>query len=274
MAFARQKKGVVKMTTEKQKSLIIYKATAPNGKAYIGKTNQSLDARRANHENSTLRGSGYPFHRAVRKYGDAIEWEVIARADSADELNALEAHYIAAQNTLAPNGYNFRTGGAGDKMSMAARAKMSAAAKARAARMTDEERAAFAAKMSEVVKGRKHSPEARANMSAAMKGKPKSAEARANMRIAQRARFAAMTDEERLAMAAKLKGKKLSDAHRAKVSAAHKERWATMPDEERAKIAAKISARLTGNVMPPEVRAKISATLKGKHTPCAMRAAA
>ena len=220
--------------------MIVYKATAPNGKAYIGRTGQKLYRRRHDHEKDMRRGSQIPFHCAIREFGvDKIKWEKIADAGSVAEADWLERNYIARLNTLLPNGYNATTGGENavysaearaamrKPRSAAGRANMSAAAKARFARMTseeraafsaavkarfarmtdeereawaaaqrarfarmtDEERAAWAAKMSAATKGKPKSPEARANMSAAAKGKPKSAAARANMSAAQKARW-------------------------------------------------------------------------------------
>ena len=222
--------------------MIVYKATAPNGKSYIGRTGQKLYRRRHDHEKDMRRGSQIPFHCAIREFGvDKIKWEKIADAGSVAEADWLERNYIARLNTLLPNGYNATTGGDNavysaetraamrKPRSAAGRANMSAAAKARFARMTDkeysaysaavranmsaaqkaryaawtdEDRAAWAAKISAATKGKPKSAAGRANMSAAAKGKPKSAEARANMSAAAKARYARMTSEERSAWAA------------------------------------------------------------------------
>jgi len=46
-----------------------------NGKCYLGKTEQSLQARKANHQCRAKKGSDAFFHRALCKYGfDAFEW--------------------------------------------------------------------------------------------------------------------------------------------------------------------------------------------------------
>ena len=244
--------------------MIIYRATAPSGKAYIGQTISTLARRRKQHECDARRGSDFPFHRAIRKYGKAIKWEVIAKADSIAALNALEAMYIALCNTLSPNGYNAKTGGENSVHCAEARAKISATmkakrkeisaklkaryaawtdeerlawtanisagAKAGIAAMTDEARAAMQAKLSAVRKGKKFSPEARANMAAAQIGRVMSPEARANMAAAAKAAWAARVDrtfspEHRAKLSAARKGKTISPKHRAAISAANKVRW-------------------------------------------------
>ena len=222
--------------------MIIYRATAPNGKSYIGQTIKTLSQRRRSHESQTKYGSDYPFNRAIRKYGNKIKWEVIAKADSIAALNALEAMYIALYNTMIPHGYNAKTGGDSSIPCAETKMKISTANKARYAALSDEEKAAWSAKIT----GRKLSPETRANMSAAAK-----------------VRFARMTSEERAAFSAKMSlmhtgkkrspeacrrmadaqtGKKRSPEHRAAISAAVKAAWAAKSPEEMAAFSAKVSA--------------------------------
>jgi hypothetical protein len=91
---------------------IIYKASFPNGKVYVGQT---------------------AFHRAIKKYGvDSIAWKIIDTAQSIEELNEREIHWIKALNSFAPNkhGYNMTLGGGGSTgcvPSEETRAKMSIA---------------------------------------------------------------------------------------------------------------------------------------------------
>ena len=88
--------------------MIIYKATVPDGKCYIGRTIKSLDFQRKRYERNARNGVVHPFYQAVHKYGAAIKWEVIARANTTGELNALKERYIAKHGTITPNGYNER----------------------------------------------------------------------------------------------------------------------------------------------------------------------
>lgn len=93
---------------------IIYKITNKiNGKVYIGQTIKSLvnrwkahcytakyEQRRASH-----------FLRALRKYKkDDFSYEVVAEANTREELNYLEKEWIAKCDSMK-NGYNSTTGG-------------------------------------------------------------------------------------------------------------------------------------------------------------------
>ena len=213
--------------------MIIYLAASPIGKLYIGQTTKSLTRRRQDHEYSARHGSLYPFHCAIRKYGaNSFVWNIIARADSIAALNAQEAACIAEYNTIAPNGYNMRTGGDSSIPTAESRAKMSAAQKAHWAGMSDERRAELAAANSAARKARYAalSDEAKAawaaRVSAARRGKTHSSEQRAKISAAAKARYAAWTDEDRVAHGAKLRGKKHSPEARANMAAAAKAAWA------------------------------------------------
>lgn len=62
---------------------IVYRATAPSGKAYIGQTTLTLAKRIKLHSYGK-----YRFARAVRKYGEAIEWQVVAGTQGEIERGA------------------------------------------------------------------------------------------------------------------------------------------------------------------------------------------
>ena len=97
---------------------IIYKITAPSGRAYVGKTTQPLSRRRAAHESDSAKKPICPaIHRAIKKHGDAMVWEILSRHSNAAELNAAEIAAIAKHRTLSPNGYNLTAGGEGGKRS-------------------------------------------------------------------------------------------------------------------------------------------------------------
>ena len=90
-----------------------------NGKRYVGQS-IDFDKRKNEHRKSSLSGSRYVFHCAIRKYGfDAFDWEVLKHREFITrEQNKLwmtywEKHYIKELNTMAPNGYNLTKGGEG-----------------------------------------------------------------------------------------------------------------------------------------------------------------
>lgn len=95
---------------------VIYKATnIKNGKVYIGQTVQELWARKAHHKHHAVNNiKDNIFSRAIRKYGfDNFIWEVIDYADSREELNEKEIHWISFYNSHGVNGYNETDGGEG-----------------------------------------------------------------------------------------------------------------------------------------------------------------
>jgi len=92
---------------------IVYKATSPSGKAYIGITITTLKERIRTHLRSVNKGSKNPFHEAIRKYKlKNIKWEIIDRTKTWDELCKLETRYIKLYDSYN-NGYNLTLGGEG-----------------------------------------------------------------------------------------------------------------------------------------------------------------
>ena len=86
-----------------------------NGKKYIGQTinpQQRFAAHKSSAFNSKDPEYNSLIHRAFRKYGyENFEYEVLAEAESIEELNGLEIYFIAHYNSKIPNGYNIATGG-------------------------------------------------------------------------------------------------------------------------------------------------------------------
>lgn len=98
--------------------MIIYLArNRMNGKAYVGKTERTLEQRTKEHLWFAEKGSPQPFHRAIRKHGaEAFEWSVLCTLSSdcdGDDLNLMECHYIEKMGTFSSNGYNATRGGDG-----------------------------------------------------------------------------------------------------------------------------------------------------------------
>ena len=96
--------------------MIIYKATLPNGKCYIGKTIFTLKSRKIQHKSSVnKKKSMMYFHCAIRKHGwNNIVWEIIEdNINDFTYLNEKESFYILKYDTFMPNGYNMTLGGDG-----------------------------------------------------------------------------------------------------------------------------------------------------------------
>lgn len=93
---------------------IIYIATSPSGKSYVGQTKYSLHERWRDHGYDAMdpkKDHCTLLNRAIRKYGlHAFELSVICVCDDVN-LNEMEEKFIQQYNTLKPNGYNLTTGG-------------------------------------------------------------------------------------------------------------------------------------------------------------------
>lgn len=108
--------------------MIIYRITNKNnGKKYIGQTKTDLQKRWRNHINNPDTRSAIAA--AINKYGeDSFEIEELAKADNQDQLDELERLYIDLNDSMAPNGYNLKTGGLeGSRYGIESREKMSKA---------------------------------------------------------------------------------------------------------------------------------------------------
>jgi group I intron endonuclease len=105
--------------------VIVYKVTnKSNGKVYIGQTVRTLEVRWKEHTKNNSHCSA--LHSAISKYGEEVfEIEVIDFAQSIDELNEKEKHWISHYNSIAPNGYNLDSGGRNKVVSQITREKMS-----------------------------------------------------------------------------------------------------------------------------------------------------
>lgn len=91
---------------------IIYKATSPSGKIYIGQTTKSLSYRKSQHYRDIESKPCY-FHSALKKYKkDDILWSILDIFDSKNNADYLEKKYIKLYETQNPEkGYNQQSGG-------------------------------------------------------------------------------------------------------------------------------------------------------------------
>jgi len=90
--------------------MIVYCATCPEGRSYIGITRRTLEYRRRQHMRVSVAGSSCKFHKALRYWGDQMEWVVIDTCRSIPELRDKEREHIASYNSYA-HGYNSTEGG-------------------------------------------------------------------------------------------------------------------------------------------------------------------
>lgn len=88
----------------------IYKVTSPSGRIYIGQTTTTLKKRKIGHI-CLARKIDTKFARAIRKYGENLDWEIIEDDINIDKLNEREIFYISKFDSMK-NGYNGTLGGA------------------------------------------------------------------------------------------------------------------------------------------------------------------
>ena len=92
-----------------------YKITCHvTGKAYVGITGRTIDARYKQHLANSRKGSLLIIHCAMRKYGaENFSVETLAECANADEAKLMEVDLIAMHQTKSPQGYNMTAGGDG-----------------------------------------------------------------------------------------------------------------------------------------------------------------
>lgn len=87
-----------------------------NGQKYVGLTTGSIRKRWNEHKCAAKYDAIRPLYRAMRKHGvEAFTIEVLATADTLDDLKRLECSFIHELRTFAPHGggYNLTLGGDG-----------------------------------------------------------------------------------------------------------------------------------------------------------------
>ena len=124
---------------------IIYKATSPGGKIYVGQTILTLAEKQKFLEklillNASSKKHPYPFYIALLEYGfDTFTWNVIDTAENRKELNRKNKHWIVHYNSADPQyGYNGTWGGRDGIPTKESCRKMSEAGKKK--RLTAEHR--------------------------------------------------------------------------------------------------------------------------------------
>ena len=165
---------------------IIYLLTnTVNGKQYIGQTIHSIEKRFRQHCRSRRKNKAY-LKKALDKYGpDAFEKSVLFVAFSLQGLNEAEESLMTEYQTLAPSGYNLRSGGGQPSMHPDTRARLSAIRTG--TRTSDKQKELLS--LSLLAAGVRPSSTTRAKMSIASRGVAKSPEHRAAISAAMRNRI-------------------------------------------------------------------------------------
>lgn len=105
------------LTTEELNSTnVVYCATFPSGKKYVGITSRKLKYRIREHKHDSRDGSEIIFHKAIAKYGfENLSWKVLDYCESMEDLRNSEVYFIKELNSFIDNdgGYNLTTGGEG-----------------------------------------------------------------------------------------------------------------------------------------------------------------
>lgn len=92
--------------------MLLYSATFPNGKEYIGATTRTIEQRKRDHYDAHTRIDN-KLYRAINKYGfENIEWNQVGKFDTKEEMFENEKKLIAERNTQKA-GYNSTSGGEG-----------------------------------------------------------------------------------------------------------------------------------------------------------------
>lgn len=175
---------------------VLYRLTFPNGKAYVGITNDFN--RRMNAHRRSANKYPQPVCRAIAKTGwDNVVREILVVGSYA-YIRQLESLAIVAFNTRIPNGYNVSEGGEfAPSLAPEVRAKISKANSGKIPTTAQRQ------KQAESMRLKWLEPEYRAKTVAAATGNKRSDETKKKQSIARL-------------------GMKFSDEHRAKLSAARK----------------------------------------------------
>jgi len=98
---------------------MVYLATSPSGKQYVGITSRALSVRIAEHvHNSVVNDYFSKLSKAINKYNiNNIEFTIIDYAKNREELKELEVYYISKLNSYK-KGYNSTLGGDGASLEL------------------------------------------------------------------------------------------------------------------------------------------------------------
>lgn len=205
----------------------LYVLAFPNGKSYVGITNETVAERYGRHfVNAYLDDSQCAVHRAMRKHG--VPRVVPIMCGSVAEMKQHEVELIELLNTLVPRGYNMTKGGDGTwgrRFSKGTRRRIAETLKRH--ERSEEHRRRLGESLRIVMRGKRHSEETRRKIAEALKGKKKSSEHRRRMAEGRKAfKGCKHSEESRKRISEALKGRKPSDEHRRRIAEAMRSAWA------------------------------------------------
>ena len=228
----------------------IYKHTSPSGKSYIGQTN-NIDRRALEHRFAC---TSTAFRNAIIKYGwDKFRHEILYVCFDIDESNRAEQLFILEHNSLAPLGYNLRSGGLGHVCSLETRKRISDAKKGKP--LSDRHRQ----RLSEVRMGMQQSDETKQKRRLSNLGKERTDKFKQLMSLLHKGKV--LSDETKQKLSDANKGKVLSDETKQKISD-------TMTGKQKQPLSddtkQKISIANTGKKLSDETKQKMSDSRRGK----------
>lgn len=215
-------------------------------KIYIGISSRSAKKRLSAHTSPSTKSL---IATAIRKHGNPI-LEVLYETDSWEELCNKEVEYIAAYNSIAPNGYNISLGGEGSLgvlKSEETRRKMSNALKGRTLTEAQLNHLRY---MQSLNVGKPCKESTRVKISMAQKGKVVSDKTKAKLKEVNIGRK--HSNETKNKISEGLRGRVCTKETRAKLSEAHKNR----PNE--------IKLKYMGRIVSKDTRQKIGDKHRGK----------
>lgn len=142
-------------------NILVYKVECPNNRHYIGITKQSLNERRLKHSNAAKNGSRFKFHKAIKKYGDLLIWEVLETVHSWELAQEREKFYIQEFDSFK-KGFNSTLGGEGqlgNTPMLGKRHSLETLKKMSLAKLGKPKTERMKRKISKLHKGRKHTKE-------------------------------------------------------------------------------------------------------------------
>lgn len=252
---------------------LVYKHTAPNGKAYVGITDD-YERRCKQHKSASKQGVGCrAFGVAIKKYGwNNFKHEILEAGLTAEEAKLREVALIAEHNTLAPNGYNLTEGGEHGTHSEETKELLRQKSTGRVhseetkralsdmnGNRPQEWRDKLGVSMSAALTGKPKSPEHIEKVRAALNDDPdkkaarikKSADANRGSKHDNTGALTMWANRSEEEVAA-LQAKRLASLDREALSAKMKASHASMTAEQKAQRAANIKAALAHRVQTPE----------------------